>query len=365
MIAERSSVPKRVSAGEVPVKAKPVRCLVVGAGSVGSRHIRNLVSLGAAVSVFAYRKNRVDEIRSLGTEIDIVPSLDDALGEMPDAVVIANRTDQHIGVALAAARRGLNLFIEKPLSHSMAGLAELNELIKKQDLVVEVGCMMRFHPNLSAIKRMLDEEVIGRPYFARAVVGQYLPEWRPGTDYQQSYSAHREQGGGVVLDLVHELDLLVWWFGPVEEVAAMLGFDSELKITAESVAQIGLRFGSGLLAQIHMDYLRPAYHRSIEIVGSKGQLTWEDGKGVVTLTTQSQRQQTVSVIPQDFQRNDLFLSHMSHFLKRLQDKTLPEAVPFDDGLRVEQVALSAHRSAADRSFVRPDALSWSNSVAES
>lgn len=349
---------------ETSVNTKPLHCLVVGAGSVGSRHIRNLLHLGAKVSVFPYRQNRDDEIRSLGMEIGVVSSLDEGFNEIPDAVVIANRTDQHIGVALAAARKGLNIFIEKPLSHSMVGLDELNELISKQRLVVEVGCMMRCHPNLIAIKRMLDEDVIGRPYFARGVVGQYLPDWRPDTDYRQSYSAHREQGGGVLLDLVHELDLLVWWFGPVVEVAAMLGYDSDLEITTESVAQIGLRFASGLLAQVHMDYLRPIYHRSIEIVGSKGQLTWEDEKGVVTLTVHRVGPKTVSIVPNGFQRNDLFLAHMSHFLSRLRDKTVPAVVPFEDGLRVEEVALSAHRSAVHRTFMRPAALNRAYSVAE-
>ena len=269
-----------------------------------------------------------------------------------------------VAAALAAARKGLNLFIEKPLSHSMAGLAELNELIRKQELVVEVGCMMRFHPNLVAIKKMLDEKVIGRPYFARAVVGQHLPDWRPGTDYRRSYSAHRQQGGGVVLDLVHELDLLVWWFGRVEEVAAMLGFSSDLEITSESVAQINLRFGSGLLAQVHMDYLRPAYHRSIEIVGSKGQLTWEDGKGSVTLMARGARPRRVSRVPKGFDRNDMFLAHMRHFFSRLRDGTAEEAVPFEDGLHVQRIALAAHQSSSDRRFVRPDAVSPSYSTSE-
>ncbi len=346
------------------MKKSSLRLVVVGAGSIGSRHIRNIAHLGAAVSVYRYRQDRKDDLRLFGENVDVVHSVEEALDTMPDAVVIANRTDQHVKTALAAARKGLNLFIEKPLSHSMAGLAELGELIRKRDLVVEIGCMMRFHPNLLAIKKILDEKVIGRPYFARAVVGQYLPDWRPHSDYRASYSAHREQGGGVVLDLVHELDLMVWWFGRVQEVAAMLGFTSDLEINSESIAQMSLRFESGLLAQVHMDYLRPSYHRSIEIVGSKGRLSWEDGRGTVTLTVRGAKPRIMSRVPKGFLRNDLFLSHMRHFFSRLRDKKVTKAVPFEDGLHVQRIALAAHRSSSDRKFVQPEALSPTFSISE-
>jgi predicted dehydrogenase len=327
--------------------------LVVGAGSVGSRHVRNLLALGAPVSVYRYRQDLNKELAGLGHEVRVFDSLEAALESRPEAVVIANRTDQHVAVALEAAARGFHLFIEKPLGLSLQGLARLSELVRERGLVVEVGCMMRLHPNLAAMARWLGEGRIGRPYFARAVVGQYLPDWRPTADYRQSYSARRDQGGGVLLDLIHELDLLGWWFGPVREVAAMLGGGGHLDISSEAIAQINLRFDSDVLAQVHMDYLRPGYHRSIEIVGEKGQLSWDSLTGVVTVLAHGEGAAVADVLPSTFERNDMFVAHMRHFLERVRGGGQAPVVSLEDGIATLRVALAAHQSSSSRLFVRP------------
>lgn len=330
---------------------------MVGAGSVGTRHIRNLLDMGADVTVFRYRKQMNDNLGEIGAGLRVADSLEQAFNDGTDAVVVANRTDQHIAVALAAARKGLNLYIEKPLSNGLAGTNELSDLVREKGLVAEIGFMMRFHPNLSGMKKLIEEEVVGRPYFARAVVGQYLPDWRPGTDYRESYSARREQGGGVILDLIHDLDILMWWFGDVRDVSAMVGYSPELMISSESVAQIQLEFDSGLLASVHMDYLRPAYHRRIEIVGSKGQLTWDYSQGTVFLTVRGSEPKIADRVPEGFERNDMFVASMRHFLSRLPNRDSKAAASLEEGIAVQRIALAAHESSRKRTFVNPLELS--------
>ena len=330
------------------------KVLVVGAGSVGSRHIRNLLALGAQVSVYRYRQHSNARLRELGEGIRVFQSLEEALSSDVKAVVVANRTDQHVAVALAAAERGLHLFIEKPLSHSMEGVERLLMLVGERNLVVEVGCMMRFHPNLLWIRNALRDRLIGDVYFARAVVGQYLPDWRPGQDYRLSYSARVDQGGGAVLDLVHEPDYLTWWFGDVEEVAALLGHVSKLEITSEDVAQILLLFRSGVMAEVHVDYVRPTYRRSVEVVGSRGVLSWNDPGGTVTLEGPGGETVTHRV-PVDFERNQMFLEHMRWFLDRLISQK-EAVVPIYEGVRTLQVALAARISSKNRTFVQPASL---------
>lgn len=341
------------------------RVLVVGTGSIGKRHIRNLLGLGAEVAAFRYRAGAAVSADPLPPDVFLVESLDQALVGSWDAVVIANSTDQHIPVALSAARNGKHLFIEKPLSDSLRGVSELLRLSAEQHLVVEAGFMLRFHPNLRWMRDYLQGGGLGTLYYARAQVGQYLPDWRPDTDYRQSYSARRSQGGGVILDLIHELDLIAWLLGDVLDVAAMTSCIPQLQIETEALAQISLRLSSGLLAQVHLDYLRPSYARTLEIAGSQGVLVWDSPTGTITLTGRDGVARVVHRTPEGFERNDLFLAHMRHFLDRLGDREAEPRSPLWDAVAVLRVALACHKSAGERRFVRPDEIDEYFSITES
>lgn len=338
------------------MKATQPSVLVVGTGSIGMRHIRNLLDLGAEVGAFSYRLRSSSSANPLPPEVSLVENLDQALTGSWNAVVIANRTHQHVSIAHAAAANGKHLFIEKPLSDSLKGVSELLRMSIERQLVVEAGYMLRFHPNLRWMSTYLQSGELGNLYFARAQVGQYLPDWRPGTDYRQCYSARHGEGGGVILDLIHELDLIVWLLGGVSDVAAMTRYVSQLQIETEALAHVSLRLISGLLVQVHLDYLRPSYARSLEIVGSQGVLAWDYLSGTVTLTARDGVAQVVHRAPEGFERNDLFLEHMRHFIRRLGDREVEPISPLSDAIAVLQVALACHKSAAERRFVRPDEI---------
>ena len=325
------------------------RVLVVGTGSVGTRHIRNLLALGAEVSAYSHRGLRqvagVEAVRVFGT-------LEEALDNAPDAVVVGNDPDLHIDTALAAARRGAHLFIEKPLSNSLRGVEALAREIDGRQLVVETGFMLRFHPNLTWIKACLERGELGELHYFRAQFGQYLPEWRPGTDYHRSYSARRGVGG-VIFDLVHELDIMGWLAGPIAGVTAMTGQTAALGIESESIAQIGVRFASGLLGQVHLDYVRPVYTRTLEIAGSRGVLGWDYSTGMVHLAERDTAPRVVNQVPSGFERNDMFLDYMRYFLRRLTDRSLQVAASFDAGVAALRAALACHQSARTGAIAAP------------
>lgn len=326
-----------------------MKVLVVGTGSIGKRHIGNLLELGAQVQAFSYRP----DAQTLDPRVTRVPDLAAALASDVHAVVVANRTDQHMDVALQAARAGKHLFLEKPLAASMDGVGELVATVQRKGLVVEAGFMLHSHPNLLWIREQLAQGLLGEIWHMRAAVGQWLPDWRPGTDHRQGYGAFKALGGGVTFDLIHELDLVQWLLGPVADVTAMMRQAAALEIETEAVAQIGLQLASGALAQVHLDYLRPGYGREMEIVGRQGVLRWDYVQGVVTLEAAGQAPREVHRVPEGFVRNHLFLTHMRHFLQRLQSPTLPAFSPLDEAVSVLQVALAAHRSAQQRQHVRP------------
>lgn len=323
--------------------------LVVGTGSVGLRHARNLVALGARVRAFRYRARASNHDLPAGVEpvSELEPALDAA-----DAVVVANRTDQHIAVAHAAARRRRPLFIEKPLATSLAGSEEL--LAAERDgLVVEAGFTLRCHPNLIWLHDFVAGGGLGVLHYMRAHVGQHLAEWRPGTDHRAGYSARRAWGGGVVLDLIHELDLVGWLGGRVTDVVAMTRNVPALDIETEAVAQIGLHLEGGTLAQVHLDYVRPLYGRALEMVGTRGIATWDYAAGTVTLERPREAPEVVHRVPAGFERNTMFIDHMARFLARAAGEPLAAASPLVEAVQALRVALAAHRSASARRAVRP------------
>jgi predicted dehydrogenase len=337
------------------------KVLVVGTGSIGQRHISNLIDLGADVAAFSYRGHSTSPSHSNG-RIALVESLQDALRSDIDAVVVANRTDLHMDVALQSARCKKALFIEKPLSVSLKGCDELCQLAQAHDLVVETGFMLRFHPNLLWIRDYLKGCALGELMHIRASVGQWLPDWRSGTDYRTGYGAFRETGGGVIFDLIHELDLVSWLAGSVTDVGAMTRYVDSLDIETEAIAQIGIRLESGLLAQVHLDYVRPGYGRALEIVGIHGVLSWDYITGSVFLSRADGSTDLVHRVSSDFCRNTMFRQHMAHFLDRLSDPSLSPSSSLADGIGAMRTALACHRSASERRFVRPEEIDFSYEI---
>ncbi len=329
-----------------------MKILVVGTGSIGQRHCRNLVALGQDVWAFSYRAGNGQSTVALPDGVKRCESIDRGSLQQFDAVVVANNTHLHVEVAEQVAKLGIALFIEKPLSASMQGVDALIATVNQQACVVEAGFMLRFQPNLRWIKQALEQGIIGDIACLRATVGQWLPDWRPDTDHRQGYGAKRGQGG-VILDLIHELDVIQWLAGPVECVAAMRRHWDALDIETEAIAQMGLTLKSGALAQVHVDYVRPVYQRNLEIVGSSGILQWDDTAGTVMLSRPGQAAECVHQVDEDFARNQMFVDHMRYFLARIDDPQLPAASSLTDSEQALRVAMAAHQSAATRQYVHP------------
>jgi len=142
-----------------------------------------------------------------------VTSLDDALRFHPQAAVIANPASHHLDLAMPLAQAGVHLLVEKPVSSSTHRVSELIEVCRVRGITLMTGYNLRFLPSLKRFRELLEEKRVGRVLSVRAEIGQFLPSWRPGFDYRQSVSARATLGGGVLLELSHEIDYLRWLFG--------------------------------------------------------------------------------------------------------------------------------------------------------
>jgi predicted dehydrogenase len=319
--------------------------LIAGLGSVGRRHLQNLRRLGVN-DIHLYRTQ--SEPLNEAPELPVFTDLKQALQCQPRSVLISNPTAFHMEIALAAARAGCHLFIEKPLAHSLEGVEDLLSVVRQKRLVAMVGFDLRFDPGLCRIEALLDEERIGRPIAIHAQVGQYLPDWRPDEDYRTGMSARNATGGGVILDLIHELDYTRWLFGPVARVACFADKLSSLEIETEDTAAILLRFCSGAIGTVSLDYVQRSPSRTCRIIGELGTILWDYHERKVACY-QHDKGFWDEFDYSGFERNDRFLSEMRHFLASLDGAERPK-VDVAEGSSVLKVALAAMRSASTGSM---------------
>ncbi len=312
-----------------------LRFLLVGFGSIGKRHFDNLNEIGGVeVSVLSRR-----QIDLPGTRV--YHSQADALKDEFDAAFITNETALHIPTAIAFAERGCHLFIEKPLSDSLKDVNKLTNLVSNYNLKVMIGYNMRFHPLVSRGKDFLQKGKIGRVVSAGMEAGEYLPDWRPGRDYQNSYSARKEKGGGVILDLSHELDYACWFFGEPEKVFSFSGKRSDLPIETEDVAEILVEFQSGVWCQVHLDYIQRCPSRSFKLVGTEGIMLADLNDSKMSVFAAGKEEWETFDIEGDFQRNTMYLNEVKHFIDYINGSLPRPLIGLEDGIRVLNVALAA------------------------
>ena len=311
--------------------------LVVGLGSIGLRHLENLRTLGCG-RLGALRSRNAPMHRDADlSDVKIHDDYDTALVEGYDGVVIANPTSFHLEYAQKAAKAKCHFYIEKPTSHSLDGTAELLREVRRQNLVVTVGCQLRFHPNLIAVKRWLDEQSIGQLLAVQVDTGEYLPDWHPWEDYRNSYAARPELGGGVILTLIHEIDYLYWLLGPLHPVCSFGGTSGALGLDVEDHVVSILMSQASVPVTLHLDYLQRPPCRRLKIVGTRGAIEWDYYRGTATLVVEGESRE-ISKVPQSWERNDLFLGIMADFLDAVCNGHASR-VPLDDGVETLRIAL--------------------------
>jgi predicted dehydrogenase len=249
--------------------------LIIGLGSIASKHIQVIRKLLPEASLYALRSGGKKGNNFGVEEIDNIENIDFT----PGFVIISNPTHLHYGTLEMLYRKGWPLFIEKPLFHQMKGAEELVEKVASSGNLCYVACNLRFHPGLIFVKNYLEKN---RPRVNEVNVycGSYLPDWRPGKDYKQVYSAIKEQGGGVHLDLIHEIDYVYWLFGAPDNVRVLLSSKSGLNITAIDYADYLLEYAQ-FNAGIRLNYFRRDPKRTIEIVTENSTLLVDIRKGSV------------------------------------------------------------------------------------
>jgi predicted dehydrogenase len=242
-----------------------LRILVVGLGSIGTRHAR-LVKRHFSHDVVALRSGAGDEGNGLG--IPEMHSWDEVDEGAFDVALIANPTNLHIETASRCVERGLHVFLEKPIDCSVDGLDELLKMVREHRVSSYVAYPLRFHPVVRALKEHLTE---GRVLHAGMVCASYLPDWRPGRDFTKVHSRFRDRGGGVFLEMSHELDTAEYLFGRIRGIKGTLDRVSDLTADADDCADLIVSHGSAT-TNIHLDLFSRVARRYVEIETTEGYL---------------------------------------------------------------------------------------------
>lgn len=331
--------------------------LIVGLGSIGQRHVRNLRRLvEPEVRLVAWRTRGRPDVLTERFEIqpgadvlrtyDIEPfdELDGALAQKPSIALICNPTSLHVPAALEAARAGCHLLVEKPLSHSLTSVDELVGAVRAKRLVGMMGYQMRFHPCFRRLRELLAERRVGSVLAVRAAVGEYLPGWHPYEDYRDLYASRDDQGGGVILSQIHEFDYLYALFGLPRRVFAVGGRLSQLDVDVEDTASVLMECQDGdrsIPVHVQQDYLQRPPVRTCEVVGEGGRIDVDFRAATVRVIDCAGRVSTDTF--DGFDRNDTYLDEMRHFLACVdgQDRPSPS---LDDGVHSLRMALAARES---------------------
>ncbi len=322
-----------------------MKILIIGLGSIGQRHLKNIKKVKPQSRIAVLRQHSKKEIpKELKSLVECVfLKSQEALRWKPDIVFVTNPAPFHVQSALSFARNGSHLFVEKPLGVSLKEIDRLLKTCAQKRLVLMVGYVLRFLKPLKLLKEKIDQGTIGKVLSIRAAVGRSLPDWRPG-DYRRHVSAQKKLGGGVVFELSHELDYVRWLAGEIKEVHAVMDRVSRFDIDTEDVAEINLRFKNRAIGNIHLDMVDLAANRSCRVIGEKGTLMWDTSRGQGTYLYSNKNKKWKTLWEdKSYDRNDMYLEELRHFFHCIQKKEKP-LVSGHDGRRVVELILDAKRS---------------------
>ncbi len=321
-----------------------MRVLIVGTGSIGRRHMASLRALVPGVSFDLLREADRSSQLAGGVGETQSGSLEEALSKLPDLMVIATPNSLHLRYLLAAIEWQIPFYAEKPVVTSREDAATLRRQIAGRLPPHIVGCNLRFLPSLLTLAGLLHDSVAGRIVRARFEAGQWLPDWRPSRDYRSSYSASAALGGGVLLDLIHELDAALWLLGDFSQVRAITARASTLEIDCEDVACLLLARPNGPVASVEVDYVSRTPVRRYVVVGDQATLEWDLHRRALLIC----RKDAVEAVRLDDSAFDVGATYRAamHELLTAVAEGRQTSQPLREGLRSVDVILAARADAA-------------------
>ncbi|MES2828406.1 MAG: Gfo/Idh/MocA family oxidoreductase [Bacteroidota bacterium] len=304
--------------------------LIIGLGSIAKKHIAALKSLDFNLNIYALRSGSE---AAEWEDVKSIYSLDD-LPSLIDFAIVSNPTNLHGQYIDCLAERKIPLFIEKPPLAELWSSEQLKMKVIDNGIMTYVACNLRFHPCIAFLKQFVSENSDWRVNEVNIYCGSYLPDWRPGLDFKNVYSANAEMGGGVHLDLFHELDYTHWIFGRPASVRCVKSSKSSLNISAVDYANYILNY-IDFTANVVLNYFRKDPKRNIEILFENETWNVDLLKNVIFSSTGK----TIFSADDDFVVGDTYKAQMEYFIDCLANNQVPMNT-FTESLETLKTCLS-------------------------
>tara|TARA_B100000287_G_C20568348_1_gene755473 strand:- start:14 stop:1006 length:993 start_codon:yes stop_codon:yes gene_type:complete len=248
---------------------KNKRIVIFGFGSIGRKYVRLIKKFFPNIEVFIISSRNINIYKESnlidGNYID-----HSNIKELnPDGVIIASPATNHLSDALNCLDLNIPILIEKPLSNSLKNVNNFKKKILEKKSKILIGYVLRYSSNANIFKENISNPNLGDLLFAKVICSSYLPNWRPGQDYRRTVSSSLKYGGGVLLELSHEIDYANWFFGPFLKVQAILKNSGTLDIDVEDTADLILTNNKGMNVVIHLDFCSRYPTRKCKLYGSK------------------------------------------------------------------------------------------------
>jgi predicted dehydrogenase len=287
------------------------KVIVIGLGNISLRHRRNLKSLLPDVYIIAIPASGKITSQNVEFSDQISLSLNSVIQDNIDMAIVASPATLHCEHAKALMNAGIPTLIEKPITSNILDAKELIKIYKDTHTPTAVAYCLRYMPATIKMKELLDRSEIGNIYNAFIEVGQYLPDWRPSKNYQDSVSVKKSLGGGVLLELSHEIDYIQWLLGSMKVHYSQLRSSSELNLDVEEIADTVLVSSAGVVCNMHLDFLQKKIKRTCSFVGEKGRLDWDLFGNKITKQTKLDK--TVLFSEKDWDTNQMYISVLKDF----------------------------------------------------
>jgi len=309
-----------------------MRILVIGYGSIGKRHAMNAKALGHEVILLRHSRSNPnnDGLKEYYLFEEVIKN------EEINGAIICSPTSKHLDDVELLVRHKIPFLLEKPPTADLESTLSMRKLLQNSGFnKYEIGFNLRHYPALQFIKDFLPN--LGEIYCSRISAGYYLPNWRKNVDYRETSSAKRELGGGVRIELIHEIDYILWFFGCPERVVGYVNKISNLEISTEDICAALLKYEDDSIVELHLDYLSHRYLRGCQIIAENGTLEWDMNTGrVYYFGKNKEMPEDIFSLDSNYDFNDTYIRGLGNFIKTINGK-IKSKVTIEDAVDMMKV----------------------------
>ncbi len=325
--------------------------LILGAGSVGKRHIDNFGKMGCKFSAMDPRRDRLDEVSRLDSVIDCYLDLESSLEkpEKYDGVVVCSPPKFHVDQCIKSLERNLPVFLEKPVCADADSAKKLVDVVNNSTAPLLLGYTYRWWPPLREMKKWLEDKMVGNIHHVRCVMSAHLADWHPWENYQDFFMASKELGGGALLDESHFVDLMYWMFGKPRELYAKVEKLSDLDIETDDNVDALMFYDNNMRVSIHLDLFGRPHEKFIVVSGDNGTIQWSFDPNRIRYSNEMTQDWDEKLF--EYERNDMFVEAAKEFMDILEQGTHPSCT-IEDGYHVMQILEAMRESSVNDKQVK-------------